>query len=521
MIDLFLLADGTVAGSAWPLFGRLHPLLIHFPIAMILTAAAVELVLVVRRDARPSPIAAFCLWVGTVFACLAAWTGWSFGEEYGSGNTLELHRWFGVAAAGVLVAVVVCWCIERSSKSNWSFHAYRFGLWGGAMLIIVTSFFGGEMVWGEGYLFDDDDRAVITTEPVVMEDAGLQDQVATIIEARCASCHGPEKQKDKLQLFPLAKAFPADRQARWVVIPGDPDASKLIQRVMLPADHDDRMPPKGEPLTSEQVDLLKEWITDGAPHDAAAASPPSTPEMTEAPPASVEPAPTIDPATLDAALAAIGARGGMIAPRHQGSPWYELNASLARPAWTNADLDLLTPLEPVLWRLDLGGSSVTDAGMPLIGRCVQLRTLKLDRTGVGDAGLSDLRKLVHLESLNLFGTDVSDAGLPAMEALPALRTLYLWDTKVQAAAAQQAHARRPQLDIELGEDLVVQEPAETDPEADPTPAAAGAEESPTQEVAAEDLPACCRAAEAQGRECDHPCCVKARAQGVVCPDCPK
>ncbi len=157
-----LIADGAVGGSTWPLLGRLHPLVIHFPIAMILTAAAVELVLVVRRDARPSPIAAFCLWVGTIGACLAAWTGWSFGEEYGSGTTLELHRWFGVACAGVLIAVVVCWCIERSSRSNWSFHAYRFGLWLGAILVIVSSFFGGEMVWGEDFLFEESE----TTAPV-------------------------------------------------------------------------------------------------------------------------------------------------------------------------------------------------------------------------------------------------------------------------------------------------------------------------------------------------------------------
>jgi len=515
MIEWLSLADGTATGSAWPLFGRLHPLLLHFPIAMILTAAVVEFVLVVRRDARPSPIAAFCLWVGTVFACLAAWTGWSFGEEHGSGTTLELHRWFGVASAGVLVGVVACWCIERSKRSNWSFHAYRFGLWGGAILIVVTSFFGGEMVWGEGYFFDDDERTASTTEPVVTEDAGLQDQVATIIEARCASCHGPEKQKDKLQLFPLDKAFPADHQSRWVVIPGDPAASKMIQRVTLPADHDDRMPPKGDPLTSEQVDLITKWISEGAPHDAATATP--SPDTAQAAPAPTEPLPTIDADTLDAALAAVGARGGIIAPRHRGSPWYELNASLSRPAWTDADLELLTPLAPVLWRLDLGGSDVTDAGMPLIGRCVQLRTLKLERTGVGDAGIEDLRKLVHLESLNLFGTDVSDASLPAMEALPALRMLYLWDTKVQAAAADQLRVRRPQLDIELGEDLVVHEPAGTEPEPEP----AAAEESPAQEVTAESLPACCRDAEAQGRECDHPCCVKARAEGVVCPDCPK
>ena len=517
MIEL-LLADGSSSGSAWPLLGRLHPLIIHFPIAMILTAAAVELCLVFSRNHRPSSIAGFCLWIGTIGACLATWTGWSFGEEHGSGTTLELHRWFGVAASGILLGVAVCWCIERSSQVKWSFHAYRFGLWAGTVLIVVTSFFGGEMVWGSGYFFDEQQSAPTPAPatPAVEEEAGagLQAQASVIIEARCASCHGPEKQKGRLQLYPLATAFPADRKAKWVVIPGDPDASKLIERVVLPADHDDIMPPKGEPLNAEQVDVLKEWISEGAPHDAV-------PVEASAPTASAAPVPEagpkIEPGILGAALAAVEARGGLVSPRHRGSPWYELNASLARPAWSDEDLELLTPLEPVLWRLDLGGSDVTDAGMPLVGRCIQLRTLKLERTGVADAGLSDLRKLVHLESLNLFGTDVTDAGLPAVESLPALRSLYLWDTKVQAGAVDDIRLRRPALDIELGGTFVAGS-TESAPSSDSGVTEEGAGGEPP---VSGGFPACCLNAEARGGECDHACCVAARSQGLVCQNCPK
>ena len=124
-----------------------------FPIAMILAAAAVELILIVRRGTTPSTIASFCVWVGTIFACLATWCGWVLGEETGGGETLELHRWFGVAATGVLLGVVLCWIIQRISHSNWSFQAYRGGLWGGAVLIVVTSVYGGDMVWGQGLAF--------------------------------------------------------------------------------------------------------------------------------------------------------------------------------------------------------------------------------------------------------------------------------------------------------------------------------------------------------------------------------
>ncbi len=254
---------------------------------MILTAGVIELLLVFRRDDRPSPIAGCCTWIGTIGACAAAWTGWSFGEEYGSGLTLELHRWFGVACAGVLIVAVIGWCIERFASEIWFFHVYRIGLWMGAALVVVSSFFGGEMVWGEGFLFEESDEPVptksdvavptVAVDPVDTEEAvetSLESQVILVMQEHCASCHGPEKQKGKLQLIPLAKAFPADRRDGWSIIPGKPEARTVIQRVTLPQDHFDIMPPKGDPLTSDQVDLLERWIHDGAPHSGQTAGQP-------------------------------------------------------------------------------------------------------------------------------------------------------------------------------------------------------------------------------------------------------
>ena len=36
-----------------------------------------------------------------------------------------------------------------------------------------------------------------------------------------------------------------------------------------------------------------------------------------------------------------------------------------------------------------------------------------------------------------------------------------------------------------------------------------------------DLPGCCKVAQEAGRECDHPCCVEARAKGEICSKCAK
>ena len=49
------------------------------------------------------------------------------------------------------------------------------------------------------------------------------------------------------------------------VTPESPEKSELYNRVVLPEDHDDHMPPQGKtPLTRDEISLLKYWIESGA-----------------------------------------------------------------------------------------------------------------------------------------------------------------------------------------------------------------------------------------------------------------
>ncbi|MDG1893266.1 MAG: hypothetical protein P8L18_18360 [Verrucomicrobiota bacterium] len=87
--------------------------------------------------------------------------------------------------------------------------------------------------------------------------------ILPILEERCVKCHGEEKQKAKLRLDSLAATLKG-AEDEVIVVAGKPNESSLYKRVTLPADHDDRMPPKGDLLSKAQTDLLKLWITSGA-----------------------------------------------------------------------------------------------------------------------------------------------------------------------------------------------------------------------------------------------------------------
>ncbi|MEM7600763.1 MAG: c-type cytochrome domain-containing protein [Verrucomicrobiota bacterium] len=91
--------------------------------------------------------------------------------------------------------------------------------------------------------------------------------IMPIFVEKCAECHSNESGKVK-------GGFKVDDPDHLLgrltknslVVPGDWDASYLFITLYRPADHDDAMPPfgKGERLTPEEVELVQQWITEGA-----------------------------------------------------------------------------------------------------------------------------------------------------------------------------------------------------------------------------------------------------------------
>lgn len=86
----------------------------------------------------------------------------------------------------------------------------------------------------------------------------------TLLETRCLSCHCPEKTKGDL-LLTTRDHLLTGGETGAAIVPGDAAKSLLFERVCLDEDDDDIMPPRGEPLTTDETDLLKHWIDAGAP----------------------------------------------------------------------------------------------------------------------------------------------------------------------------------------------------------------------------------------------------------------
>ncbi len=152
-------ASGGSSGVAGLIqrIGRLHPMVVHFPIALLLASALAELLSVRKRSASFAFAARFCLWTGTLGAIIAAALGWADAlgvEDSYSGfpaTLLGYHRWAGTLTAGVaLLALIVCEHACKHDDPSWR-RMHRGALFLAALLVTVTGHLGASLIFGWDY----------------------------------------------------------------------------------------------------------------------------------------------------------------------------------------------------------------------------------------------------------------------------------------------------------------------------------------------------------------------------------
>lgn len=105
-------------------------------------------------------------------------------------------------------------------------------------------------------------------------------QIRPILAEHCFKCHGMDEKarKGKLRLDEREDAL-----LKKAIVPGQPEQSELIKRIIT-HDEDELMPPPKEkrPISAAQLELLKCWISAGAPYERHwAFIPPEKPAVPE------------------------------------------------------------------------------------------------------------------------------------------------------------------------------------------------------------------------------------------------
>lgn len=131
------------------LIGKLHPFVIHFPIALIVAAGIAELFSLTQRRTGMTSAVTFCLLLGSASAVMAAITGWIFAMEQGYGIALNtephsIHRWLGVSCALACPALLAVDLVSIKDR-----RIFRACMLGGIALVLAVGHFGGILIYGD------------------------------------------------------------------------------------------------------------------------------------------------------------------------------------------------------------------------------------------------------------------------------------------------------------------------------------------------------------------------------------
>ena len=416
--------DGLERATILQFFGRLHPLVVHLPIALLLLVPVLEIAGVLRRKAELRQSAGFILGLATLAAFLAAFLGtllaWSGGYQ---GALIVRHSWGG---AGIAAASLICWALRPNHA-----RSYAAAFLATIGLLLWTSDQGGKLTHGETYLTEflpGSHAEVAHSDTSVDPSSFYATRVQPIFNDKCVLCHNADKFKGKLRLDGFAQIMRGGKDGS-VVRAGDAARSELIRRVTLPPQEKDFMPAEGKPALSEaEVHVLKVWIDAGATpqiSDAALRQLPAAAKSVEATgPLTADYRPQLK--TIASLESALGVR---LVPRSQiPTDGLILRTASAPERCGDQTLKQLAPIAPLIVDAELARTKVTDKGLAELAAFPNLRFLDLSHTAVTSLGMRDLEKLPKLQSLNLTQTKVTVEGVASLRAKPGLAHLYLFES---------------------------------------------------------------------------------------------
>ena len=111
----------------------------------------------------------------------------------------------------------------------------------------------------------------VTRAPAAAVD--FASDIEPIFHKRCYGCHGPSQQMNGLRLDQKNAALKGGHSGA-VILPGNSAASKLIERVTS-GKEGFRMPPGDSPVSAAEIEILRQWIDQGAAWEESPAPAPA------------------------------------------------------------------------------------------------------------------------------------------------------------------------------------------------------------------------------------------------------
>jgi uncharacterized membrane protein len=416
--------------------GRMHPLILHFPIVLLLLAMAMEFFRFSRRYHAQEfyeNFTAGVLLAGVISSGITVIMGLFLSREEGySSAALGWHKWTGTA-----IFFITSFIYTYRNSAWYRPVVAKSGAVIASICLLVAGHFGSVLTHGDNFIW----QPVLAHSPTVvtLEEAIVFDHVIKpIFERKCIGCHNPDKLKGKLILTDSVSILKGGKTGKLFVA-GNPEQSLLLRRIQLPHENKKHMPPAGKAqLTPDELDLLKLWIHSDAKFNQKVAALPAGDSLRILSTEFLKPEERVEEvfhfaAADEQTIKKLNTNYRVVSPLSKESPALTVNI-YNREAYTPQTLSELVDVKRQIVSLDLSKMPVRDEDLKSIAGFENLRRLNLNFTDITGKGLAALKTLEHLTSLSISGTKVLYADLQQqLSSFKSLNTLAVWDTPLSTS----------------------------------------------------------------------------------------
>jgi uncharacterized membrane protein len=433
--------------------GRAHPLVLHFPIVLLVLAALVAYIpnkLDIQADALRK-IKTLFLFGAALTAGLTAVFGLFLSKEEGySGQILEWHKWAGITTS--ILAALLVWMDLRFANPTPSSRAMVSGTFVLALAaLIAAGHWGATLTHGDSFLT----APLIknTAEPIDLQNAVVYpDLIVPILREKCYSCHNQDKSKGELILTDT-KSLLSGGKSGVLFVNERPRESLLIKRLLLDINHKHHMPPKGKvQMGEDEIALLTSWISAGGSLTAKISEMKGSDSLYLLAKAHYsekkEENLTFSPADADVVQGFNGTEW-VVTPVSFQSPGLDA-VCFNRSGFNAKSMEKISAVGEQLVSLNLSGLPVKDAYLEKISAFPHLRQINLNYTEISDKGLEKLAAIKTLESVMLTGTNITDQGIERLARVQSVKHIYAWNTAITAIQAASIRKKHPRVRIEIG-----------------------------------------------------------------------
>lgn len=432
--------------GVWAALGRLHPLIVHFPIVLIVLPLLLEGLIYWKKWTDLKSANRILLPLAIVSSSMAVFMGFFLyrSGSYG-GELVNQHLWGGIfVSLACLITGLAFYFSTIAVNPIWR-KIYLGSLMLANMLTVYTGHLGGSLTHGENYLSEALPELNFGAKaPIELKSPEemlvFDDIVMSVFQSKCLGCHNEHKAKGGLIMATYEDLLVGGKSEKKMLVASSPDSSELYHRIALEDNHDDHMPPPGKPdLNEGEIALIHEWITSGASTDLTLAE--SSPTLQQ-----------LAKQQLPQLMRFQRQRFNDLQERNKtfkelkeltkhlhlrvemdpnaDSMLFALSMQFPPALVNDETLTKLLPYANAFSKISLPSAEITDEGLYTLSQFPNIRQLYLQKTCIEGDGLIYLKSLSKLESLSLAHTKVDDVYALDFLGFDQLKELYLHHTEV-------------------------------------------------------------------------------------------